>query len=93
MPRHLRLFFFAFGAWAGLLGLVQLVGQTSAGQVIFASPASASVYRGLQGILTIVAFVLGAWALVRGPNRGRLMVVVPMIVLALYGAMLIARPR
>ena len=92
MPRHLRLFFFAFGAWAGLLGLLLALGHTVEGKAIFASRASAPVYVGLQGILTSLAFSVGVWALVRGPNTSRLLVLLPLIVLAVYGAMLIAGP-
>ena len=92
MPRHLRLFFFAFGAWIGVLGLALAVEHSSVGRVLFANKASASVYLGLQAILTVVAFALGVWSVVRGPNRGRLMVAVPMIVLAVYGAMALAGP-
>ena len=92
MPRHLRLFFFAFGTWLGLLGLALALEHSSVGQVVFASKASASVYLGLQAVLTVVAFILGSWSVVRGPNSGRLMVAVPMIALAVYGAMLIAGP-
>jgi len=90
MPRHLRLFFFAFGAWIGVRGLALAVEHSSVGQVVFASPASVQVYLGLQAVLTSVAFILGVWSVVRGPNSGRLMVAVPLILLAVYGAMLIA---
>jgi len=92
MPRHLRLFFFAFGTWLGLLGLALALEHSSVGKFVFTNPAAVSVYLGLQAILTVVALVLGVWTVVRGPNSGRLMVAVPMIVLAVYGAMALAGP-
>ena len=92
MPRNLRLFFFAFGAWLALLTLILAVEHSAVGQVVFASRASATTYLAVQVILTVVAFALGMVSLVRGPNSARLMVAVPMIVLAIYGAMVIAGP-
>ena len=90
MPRVPRLFFLSFGAWLGVLVLAQAIKHSSVGRVSFASPAVWTVYVGFQAGLTGIAFILGGWSLVRGPNRTRWVVAVPMIVLAVYGAVLLA---
>ena len=90
MPRHLRLFFFSFGVWLGILVLAQAMKHSSVGRVGFASPSAWTAYVGFQAGLTGIAFILGGWSLVRGPNETRRMVAVPMIVLAVYGVVSLA---
>ena len=90
MPRFPRLFFVAFGVWLAILLLAQAMKHSSVGRVGFASPAVWTVYGGVQAGLTGIAFILGGWSLVRGPSRTRWVVALPMIVLAAYGAMLLA---
>jgi hypothetical protein len=90
MPRFPRLFFLSFGVWLGILVLAQTMKHSSVGRVGFASPAAWTAYVGIQGALTGIAFILGGWSLMRGPNRTRWVAALPMIVLAVYGAVLIA---
>lgn len=90
MSRLLRLFFLTFGAWIALLTLALVLRHSSVGEVVFANPAAASVYVGLQAALTAIALVMGGWSLLRGPNHDRLVVALPMIALTIYGALLMA---
>ena len=89
MPRFPRLFFLAFGVWLGILLLAQAMKHSSVGRVGFASASVWTVYVGAQAALTGLAFILGGWSLVRGPNETRRVVAVPMIVLAVYGVVLL----
>jgi len=90
MPRSSRLFFLAFGVWLGILVLAQVLKHSSLGRAGFAGPMVWPVYVDVQAALTGIAFILGGWSLVRGPNGARRVVAVPMIVLAISGAVLIA---
>ena len=77
-------------ALLGILVLAQAIKHSSVGRAGFANPAVWTAYVGFQAVLTGIVFILGGWPLVRGPNGTRWVVAVPMVVLAVYGAVLVA---
>lgn len=92
-PRSLStLSLWAFGAWLVPLVLLLSLEHVRPFAALFSSRAATYAYLTVHGLLTLLALVLGILTLVRGPARSRLIVSIPVLILLLYAAMLLAGP-
>jgi hypothetical protein len=81
-----------FGIWlAFLLGALALE-HTSVGKFIFHQKGTAIAYLVLQGLIGIPALAACLVILFRGPNRHRLIVIVPTALLVLYALVVVGGP-
>lgn len=80
----------AFALWLGLLCLALALENRAPGRWVFSSAASGIVYLVVQVALLLAALGASTMTLVRGPNRDRAIVLLPTLLLVLYGLMLVS---
>lgn len=91
-PRLLRWSVWAFAVWIVPLVVLLSVEHLPWAAPIFASGVAAYAYLVVHGSLTLIALALGVLTLVRGPNKHRLIISVPVLILILYAGILIGGP-
>ncbi len=90
--RLLNFALLGFAVWFVPLLTLMVLENLHFGEAFFNSALATYTYLIVHGLLTAVALALGVLTLLRGPTTNRLIVILPVVILLLYGGMLIGGP-